>query len=548
MATLLLVEDEEDLRENIEIVLQHTGHRVLTAADGQLALVQILKEPPDLVITDIGMPNMNGHELVKEIREHHPELADMPVIFLTALGEREDQMTGRQLGADDYLVKPVDYSLLKSTIAARLARAAQSNSLKQKQLVKLFKTLQNPQPASADQPSKPAIQDLDKLRAMAGDSFAGRLSLFFPDTYIPNYAAHSNSVRLKLATAMRQAIALAIGPGDLMIDLGAGTVLLAAKSADPKICAETGFQARSHIVRALTRRSAGTGGSADMAPDGGEDGLLQGIIAPEIAEKLDALLTWAGLTEAGDQKTQDGMVTLVKAKSYNLHPIWQPKNQIVDHCLLVDPHPAACESDHDRLDAQCGLIDTAVAEIMASRLRNLDGHNPTMVMVPLDVRLFGVLDRHRLEQAVIDLTGLVDRVEIGFHLIGLTEDIPTGAVRSTLRALTKVSGMVVGESELENPFLPVLFDAGCKCLHLDLHQVFSLGFKRERMALLVADAIKSAAKLGFDVWISGVDVSLNAKQCVEAGATYISGKAIGTPKSHLVPPYKLGRSTVFLMT
>ncbi len=546
MATLLLVEDEEDLRENIEIVLQHTGHRVLTAADGKLALAQILKEPPDLVITDIGMPNMNGHELVKEIRDRHPELADMPVIFLTALGEREDEMAGRHLGADDYLVKPVDYALLKATLEARLARAEQANSLKQKQLVKLFKTLQNPAPPPTDPAAKPVIQELDKLRALAGDSFAGRLSLFFPDTYVPNYAAHSTSVRLKLATAMRQAIQLAAAPGDLIVDLGAGTILLAAKSTDPKRCAETGFQARSHIVRALTRRGGG-GGPGEEMPDGDADGLLHGIIAPEIAEKLDALLTWAGLTETGDQKTGDGLVTLVKAKSYDLHPIWQPKMQRVDHCLLVDPHAVPRESDQDRLDAQCGLIDTAVAEIMASRLRNLDGHNPTMVVVPLDVRLFGVLDRHRLEQAVVDLSGLVDRVEIGFRLIGLDADIPTGAVRSTLRALTKVAGLVVGELELENPFLPVLLDAGCRCLHLDLRQVFSLGFKRERMILLVADAIKSAAKLGFEVWISGVDISLDAKQCVEAGASFISGKAIGTPKSHLVPPFKLGRSTVFLM-
>ncbi|HRJ62470.1 MAG TPA: response regulator, partial [Azospirillaceae bacterium] len=138
MATVLLVEDEIDLRDNIEIVLAHAGHEVLTAGDGREALAVIESSPPDVVVSDISMPVMTGLQLLARVRQTMPGLADMPFIFLTALGDKEHVIDGREAGVDDYLTKPVDFQVLTATIAARLARARQAKDLKDRQFVKLF--------------------------------------------------------------------------------------------------------------------------------------------------------------------------------------------------------------------------------------------------------------------------------------------------------------------------------------------------------------------------------------------------------------------------
>ena len=138
MAQLLLVEDEVDLRDNLEIVLTHAGHTVSTAGNGRDALSMIETTPPDLVVSDISMPVMTGLQMLAAVRSRHPNLAEMPIILLTAFGDKEDVIAGRETGADDYLTKPVDYRVLVATVESRLARSRQAVDLKQKQFVRLF--------------------------------------------------------------------------------------------------------------------------------------------------------------------------------------------------------------------------------------------------------------------------------------------------------------------------------------------------------------------------------------------------------------------------
>ncbi|AWK85963.1 ATP-binding response regulator [Azospirillum thermophilum] len=121
--TILVVDDEPDLVAVVATELRCAGYRVLTAANGRDALERLGREPVDLVLADVSMPVMGGHELLRIVRSEHLGLADLPFLFLSALADRNDVIAGRQLGADDYLTKPVDFDLMLAAIAARLAAA-----------------------------------------------------------------------------------------------------------------------------------------------------------------------------------------------------------------------------------------------------------------------------------------------------------------------------------------------------------------------------------------------------------------------------------------
>ena len=104
MLKLLLVEDDNNLREIYEARLQAEGYTIVTAKDGEEALVVAKAEHPDLIISDIMMPKISGFEML-DILRNTDTLKNVPVIMLTALGQNDDQQRADKLGADRYLVK-----------------------------------------------------------------------------------------------------------------------------------------------------------------------------------------------------------------------------------------------------------------------------------------------------------------------------------------------------------------------------------------------------------------------------------------------------------
>lgn len=105
MTKLLVVDDDEHIRELVKVFLQNEGFDVLEAIDGVDALSKLETEKVDMVIMDIMMPNMDGWALCKEIRTYN---SDLPILMLTAKGETAHKVKGFNLGTDDYLVKPFE--------------------------------------------------------------------------------------------------------------------------------------------------------------------------------------------------------------------------------------------------------------------------------------------------------------------------------------------------------------------------------------------------------------------------------------------------------
>jgi CheY-like chemotaxis protein len=104
MPKVLLVEDDNNLREIFQMRLQAEGYNTVLAADGEEGLVVAMKEKPDLVIADVMMPKLSGFEMIESLRAA-PETKDTKVIMMTALGQAEDQARGEKLGVLKYLVK-----------------------------------------------------------------------------------------------------------------------------------------------------------------------------------------------------------------------------------------------------------------------------------------------------------------------------------------------------------------------------------------------------------------------------------------------------------
>lgn len=121
MKTILLIEDNDLIRENTAEILELAGYHVVTAENGKVGVEQALAAKPDLVICDIMMPVLDGYGVL-HIFNQNPQLSGVPFIFLTAKTERTDQRRGMELGADDYLTKPFDEAELLSAITGRLNR------------------------------------------------------------------------------------------------------------------------------------------------------------------------------------------------------------------------------------------------------------------------------------------------------------------------------------------------------------------------------------------------------------------------------------------
>ena len=127
MIRILVVEDEADVREDIVGILEMEGFQVEEAFDGLDGLEKAPDFKPDMIISDVSMPRLNGHEFFKKFHEEYPDISDVPFLFLTAYADRDNELIARELGASDYLTKPVDFELLIATIKSQLVTAEKAN-------------------------------------------------------------------------------------------------------------------------------------------------------------------------------------------------------------------------------------------------------------------------------------------------------------------------------------------------------------------------------------------------------------------------------------
>ncbi len=123
MTTILIADDDTDIRDLVAFKLEQAGHRVIAVGDGLAALEGARRERPDLCVLDLMMPGLSGLDVTADLRRN-PATASIPVIMLTAKAQEADVTAGFATGADDYVVKPFSPRELVTRVNAVLSRAA----------------------------------------------------------------------------------------------------------------------------------------------------------------------------------------------------------------------------------------------------------------------------------------------------------------------------------------------------------------------------------------------------------------------------------------
>src|SRR3712207_6410797 len=165
---LLVVDDEAKLLRAVAVTLREEGYEVATARSGAEALVSVNARVPDLIVSDIRMPGMDGYQLAHALSSN-PRTELIPVIFLTAKGERKDRLAGIRAGVDAYLVKPFDPEELLAVVSNILGRVERTGA----ELARLVSTVRG-----EEDPSQPPAPDEDftESEARVARLVAGGLS------------------------------------------------------------------------------------------------------------------------------------------------------------------------------------------------------------------------------------------------------------------------------------------------------------------------------------------------------------------------------------
>src|SRR5438876_6878883 len=121
MARILVADDDPDIARLLQDVLQNRGHQVVVTSDGRRALARVTAEPPDLVVLDRNMPEMDGIEVARRLRDR-PDTANLPIIMLTSQDSEAAVLEGYGAGVDDYVSKPFNPRAFCAKVDALLAR------------------------------------------------------------------------------------------------------------------------------------------------------------------------------------------------------------------------------------------------------------------------------------------------------------------------------------------------------------------------------------------------------------------------------------------
>lgn len=120
--SVLVIEDETDLAEMLRFNLEREGYRARCVRDGRVAVAEVRRHPPDLILLDRMLPGVSGDEIIAQLRRD-PATGGIPIIMLTAKAEEADELVGFALGADDYVTKPFSMKLLLARVSAMMRRS-----------------------------------------------------------------------------------------------------------------------------------------------------------------------------------------------------------------------------------------------------------------------------------------------------------------------------------------------------------------------------------------------------------------------------------------
>ena len=173
--TILIIDDEELMREALKVILDAEGYTVLESSNGEEGLRAAMNRLPDLVLCDIEMPGLDGFEVLNAFREN-PSTAGVPFVFLSGRNKPTDTRKGMELGADDFLTKPFESKELLGTVRTRISRKEQEIAQAEKKLEKLRMNISTSVPHELRTPLTGILGFAQILKEQAGSSSPEELS------------------------------------------------------------------------------------------------------------------------------------------------------------------------------------------------------------------------------------------------------------------------------------------------------------------------------------------------------------------------------------
>lgn len=179
---ILIIDDDTDTLELVSLVLQKQGYRIVTASNGKQGLRKMSRETPDLILLDVMMPDMDGYEVARRLRED-PQTAKVPVLMFTAKSQLHDKEVGFQSGADAYLTKPTHPEELQAHIKELLARTENAEMQQVTPALETTKTSQQTTPVYVNSEVKTPLSKAQRKKTVG--VISDRFSDWFtsiPDT------------------------------------------------------------------------------------------------------------------------------------------------------------------------------------------------------------------------------------------------------------------------------------------------------------------------------------------------------------------------------
>jgi two-component system phosphate regulon response regulator PhoB len=213
-ACILVVDDEEDIRELVQLNLDREGYRVLTCETGEQALAVTRAQTPDLIVLDLMLPGIDGLEVCKRLKADS-NLQEIPVVMLTAKGEESDIVAGLELGADDYIIKPFSGKVLVARVRRLLRKGAEASE--DKGLVKVHGLVIDPGRHEVSLNDRPVTLTLTEFNIL--HTLARRPGMVFTRYQIvdsihgDDYLVTDRAVDVQIVALRRK-----LGPGGKLIE------------------------------------------------------------------------------------------------------------------------------------------------------------------------------------------------------------------------------------------------------------------------------------------------------------------------------------------
>lgn len=569
MTKILCVEDEELLRKDIAEELEDADYDVMQAGNGKEALDVILAKKPDLVISDIMMPEMDGIELVKELRENHPEFADTPFIFLSALSDKKDIKSGLTSGADDYLTKPIDFDLLLAKVSAAVRLIERMNKLKKDQQVKLYKALSKEnatkkvvedkvEEKNTDKKNVPPTHDslpphfkalIRKSAADGGVSSASRLHF----VNLMNLKFQLGDERWEKSCAKVHAISESIikkhlQPTDSRTWYGDDAFFLLFAGLDER---EGHFKAEgiaNEIATRILGEDAHVGRNLEMETTSSPVQALLNKDGDVTPESMNAAFD-NQQAEQKNKKSTNIVKRYLSQLSLKFKPLWSPNRELISAFLGVPyrESEAGILTGSDVLEN--GVIDPLtedldfwIAEHIAKEMKSSSHSSKAApIVLPMHFRTLVHGDKQALKRIFKDIDPRLLATHLIVEVIGIPHSL--GAIKpwEVITPIQEVTNLIAAEYSPAEPNAEDLKRSGVKLFGFDMQHPETVNMPNVNPNTLGIFA-RQAKSMGIRTYVYGADTIGEAKMCEQQGFNIIAGKAIGMDSEHLQEPYQLSKN------